>query len=162
MSLKKIVCVILMGLLWAKNSIASCTGVGCSCTVATVLNVIFGNYNPVSPSNLDTSGTIQLTCIAVVVGNVSYTISLNAGQGGSFAPRMMTDSVHNLNYNLYTDATYTSIWGNGTGGTSTVSDSMPILLVASSKSYSVYGRIPASQSVPTGVYSDTITVTVTY
>jgi spore coat protein U-like protein len=64
-----------------------------------------------------------------------------------------------LNYNLFTNAARTTIWGDGTAGTSRVSRNLrrnqPVNLT-------VYGRIPAGQDVRIGSYSETLTVTITY
>jgi spore coat protein U-like protein len=62
-----------------------------------------------------------------------------------------------LNYNLFTDAARSAVWGDGTQGTSTLSSK-----VQRNKPWvaTVYGRIPAGQNVPVGLYSDTLTVTI--
>jgi spore coat protein U-like protein len=62
-----------------------------------------------------------------------------------------------LNYNLYSNATWTANWGNtlangwavgtGTGAVQTLI---------------VYGQIAAGQALTVGTYGDTITATVTY
>ncbi|MFI4962499.1 MAG: spore coat U domain-containing protein [Legionellales bacterium] len=142
---------------------ASCIGVGCTCTVAvTGGTVAFGNYNPISGTALSTTGTVAVTCSALVIGlNVSYVIALNAGANGTFAARKMI-LVSTLQYNLYTDAGHTTVWGDGTAGTSTISDSYLLSLLSHTVNYTVNGLLPASQYVPPGAYTDTITVTVTY
>ena len=65
-------------------------------------------------------------------------------------------------YNLYTNASNSLVWGNGTGGTSVVGDSYTMTAGTVIKNYSVYMRIPRSQSINGGSYSDSIAVTVTY
>jgi spore coat protein U-like protein len=123
----------------------------------------FGNYDPSSASPNDSSGNVQVTCTAVTLGlTVSYVIKLSAGNGASFSPRKMASGGNNLNYNIYTDAGHSSIWGDGTGGTSTVSDSYSGSILTRTLNYTVYGRIPASQNAAVGVYGDSITVTVEY
>ena len=75
------------------------------------------------------------------------------------AQRTLTKTGASLNYNLYTDSTYTSIWGDGTTGT-TVSG------VGSNGSTgitkTIYGSIPEGQDVPAGAYTDSITITITF
>jgi spore coat protein U-like protein len=94
---------------------------------------------------------------------VPYTISLNNGSNStSFAARKMNVNTNFLNYNLYLNTGRTSVWGDGTAGTATVADSMNMLLGSGIKLYPIYGGIPIGQNVPAGVYTDTITVTVTY
>ena len=132
-----------------------------SCTVAAV-PVAFGSYNPLSASPLSSTGTVTVTCTAIISLAVSYTIKLSQGGAGSYAPRKMAFSSNNLNYNLYTSNSYGVVWGDGTGGTSFVSDSYALALLINVVNYSVYGSVPALQNIPAGAYSDLITVTVNY
>jgi spore coat protein U-like protein len=142
---------------------ASCVGIGCSCTISSTATVAFGTYNPISGSSLAGTGSISVTCSALVVGlNVSYVIALNAGLYGTLAARKMNYLTSYLPYNLYTTSGYTTVWGDGTAGTSTVSDSYLLSLLSHTVTYTVYGLISASQNVIAGSYTDTITVTVTY
>ncbi|MEQ1439345.1 spore coat U domain-containing protein [Fontimonas sp. SYSU GA230001] len=131
------------------------------CTVSTS-PVVFGSYNPISGAAVDSTGTVTVTCTAVVSISVNYSIALGTGLGGSFAPRRMTSGANTLPYNLYTSASRSTVWGDGSGGTSTVSDGYTLGLLLVTRNYTVYGRIPASQNVAAGAYADTIVVTVTY
>ncbi|BBA33301.1 spore coat U domain-containing protein [Methylocaldum marinum] len=63
---------------------------------------------------------------------------------------------------MYTDSARSSIWGDGSAGTQTVSDGYLLGLLTVTRHYPVYGRIPADQNVSPGVYLDTIFVTVLY
>ena len=60
--------------------------------------------------------------------------------------------------NLYTSSSYNTIWGDGTGSTSTVNNTGS----GSNDTSTIYARISSGQSIPNGSYSDTINVTVTY
>ncbi|MES2997969.1 MAG: spore coat U domain-containing protein [Pseudomonadota bacterium] len=140
---------------------AACTGVACSCSVGTSA-VAFGNYNPTLGTATTATGNVAVTCSALVLGIISYVISMNAGNSGSFAARFMNLTGNHLNYNLYTQVGHTTIWGNGTGATVTVSDSYLLILGPNLNNYTVYGLLPALQTIPAGAYTDTITVTVTY
>lgn len=113
----------------------------------------FGNYNPISGSNLDGASTVEVTCS----NGTSYAVQLSAG-GGTLANRLMTDSTNNLQYNLYTSAARTTIWGDGTGATATV----PGTGSGTLQTLDVYGRVPASQNIPIGTYTDSITAEVTF
>lgn len=156
--------IILFLSLFIGPSYATCIGIGCTCSVsASTIN--FGVYNPFSATNLQNTGNVAVTCSALLVGlNVSYEISLNQGNGGSFNPRRMTNGISNLSYNLYTSSAYSTIWGTPTSGagTGTVSDAYLLNLLSVTRNYTVYGRVPALQNVSPGSYTDTITVTVTY
>jgi spore coat protein U-like protein len=116
----------------------------------------FGNYEAVSGSPLDSTSTISVTCTS----GSAYSIALNAGTtvGGTIATRLMTDSVNTLEYNLYTNGTYATIWGDGTSGSVEVSGTGS----GSLQQLTVFGRMPGSQAAPVGSYSDVITATITY
>lgn len=68
----------------------------------------------------------------------------------------MTSGLHQLLYNLYTNATLTTVWGDGTGQSATVGDTQSVA------NYTVCGRIPARQNAHVGVYNDTIVITLTF
>lgn len=127
------------------------------CQIQTLTGVAFGNYNPLLSTPATANGSVTVYC----QGNRSFTITLSTGQSNSYAMRYMasgTTTTH-LNYNLYTDSTYTTVWGDGTGSTGTISGS----LQNSSATYPIYGEIPSPQAtVVPGAYTDTITLTVTY
>jgi spore coat protein U-like protein len=129
-----------------------------SCTVSAT-PVAFGNYTPLQPSVLNSSGTISVSCI-VASGRNPVTITLSKGASGSFLQRTMTNGLDTLNYNLYLDATYMQIWGDGTGGS--VADNDSVNPGHPDISATVYGQIPPLLDPSTGSYSDSITVTVTY
>lgn len=131
------------------------------CAVDSASTLAFGTYDPASPANVDASSVIQSRCTK----STPYTIALSAGGGGSFAPRKMTNTgpyADQLNYNLYTTNAYATIWGDGTGGTSTVAGTGAGLLAAATVSSSVWGRLLAGQDMAAGTYSDTINITVSY
>lgn len=73
-----------------------------------------------------------------------------------------TDTVTTLSYNLFTDAGRTTIWGDGTGGTSY--QSLPAGSSTHTEAFILYGRIPGNQSQATaGNYSDpSLSVVVSY
>ena len=125
---------------------------GAACSV-NVQGVIFGTYDTFSASNLDSTGNIAVTCDL----GTSYTVSLTPGTG-SYASRTMTSGGDVLSYNLFVDPTRQVVWGDGTGGTFTVSGAGTTMAV----SHTVYGRVPSGQNASVGNYSDSITVTVTF
>jgi spore coat protein U-like protein len=117
--------------------------------------VAFGTYPPFSGTPTDSTGSVTVTCI----GTATISIALSTGGSGSYAARQMNNGGIHLLYQLYSTAGRTTIWGNGTGGTVTVSDT---LVGFASRNYTVFGRIPTLQGVKPGAYVDTITVTVSY
>jgi spore coat protein U-like protein len=62
-----------------------------------------------------------------------------------------------LNYKLFRDSARTQNWGNTVGTDTLISQGN-----GSALQYSVFGQVPAGQTVNPGVYSDTIIATITY
>ena len=91
----------------------------------------------------------------------SYTIQLSKGTSSTYAPRVLTNGGSTLAYNLYTSNARNQVWGDGTGGSQTVTSNF-IALLSLDQTTTVYGRIPAGQNVPPGSYSDTVLVTVIF
>jgi spore coat protein U-like protein len=135
-----------------------------SCTISATPDA-FGTYIASKASPTDNTGTVTVTCNAAAQV-VQYSIALNAGvnSGGSFSNRRMRNGTSFLSYQLYTNTTHTTVWGNGTGGTATVSDSYScVLCVNQRRNYLVYGRLPGLQwTASPGFHTDTITATVTF
>lgn len=141
----------------------SCSQGALSACSASAVATSFGAYDPFSASPVDSAGSVTVTCQFLIGVLVNYTIQLSTGAGGGYSPRSLSGPGYQLDYNLYTNAGRTNVWGNGSGGTATVSDGYLItLLVPFVRNYTVYGRIPAGQNVAPGGYSDTIIVTVNY
>lgn len=128
--------------------------VGSACTV-TAADLAFGAYNPLSPTPTTATTTVTVQCTLLS----AYTIGLSAGtgSGATVAMRKMTKGADTLNYSLYQDVAHLLVWGE-TIGTNTVAGVGTGLAIPTT----VYGQIPASQSVATGAYADTITVSVNY
>ena len=64
-----------------------------------------------------------------------------------------------LSYNLYIDAARSTIWGDGTGGSSTQTINMT---GSHPSTLSIYGRVPPLQDVSMGSYSDSVMVTINF
>jgi spore coat protein U-like protein len=126
-----------------------------SCSISTT-GVNFGAYDVFDPSPVDSTGSARYQCTG---GTDSFTISLSQGSSGTFNPRSMVLGNSALNYNMYLDAARTSIWGDGTAGTSLFMVSNPS---GKPVTVSIFGRIPAGQDVAVGSYSDAIVVTIQF
>lgn len=115
------------------------------------------NFGPYTMAEIDQEGGIVVKCSI----QIPYVIKLGTGNSGYYFPRQMSGGWPlnpTLNYNLYTDLTRTTIWGDGSAGTGTVSGigtGSPILHV-------VYGRLFANQIAPSGTYFDLVEVQVEY
>jgi spore coat protein U-like protein len=134
----------------------------------TVGGVAFGVYDQSAAMPDDSTGTVTVTCVNTGPANtrVDYAIALSTGTSGSYAQRFMTSGAPRLNYNLYLDAARTVVWGNGSGGTSTITGTLAVGPGqgngTKSASYPVYGRAPAQQDPAVGAYTDSITLTLTF
>jgi spore coat protein U-like protein len=131
------------------------------CTVATS-GVAFGSYNPLPGASADTNATISVTCSGAAGDTAAYTITITAGLG-SFSARKMVSGGDNLTYNLYKDSGCTQVWGDGSGGTSTISDSVTLISSSLTTNYVVYSRIAGGQrSAKAKTYSDSLLVTAVF
>jgi spore coat protein U-like protein len=93
---------------------------------------------------------------------VSYSIALSPGFG-SYSDRTMTSGAIAMHYNLYTDASYSQIWGDTTSGTSVVGDSFTLAAASVMKNYPIYSRILGSQRLlKAGTYGDSLLLTLTF
>lgn len=134
---------------------AACIGV----LNVTATTVSFLSYDPLSAQPKDGVGTITVACAGLgLLPDAS--VKLSAGTSGAFATRQMALGAARLRYNLYVDANRSTIWGDGSPGTSI--QSHQALLSLGAHLFTVYGRIPAGQDAPAGTYLDSITVTVDF
>ena len=130
--------------------------ISAACIISTT-PVNFGSYDVFSASPTDSTGLITITCNETPAPTAPVSIGPSPNSGG-FNPRKMklTSGTDLLNYNLYTDTTRTSIWGDGTSGTVRVSRTFQ---KNKPQNLTVYGRIPPGQDVRAGTYTDILTVT---
>jgi len=149
--------------------LGSCIALPCmaavTCTVSAT-TVAFGVYNPLNAAPTVSTSSVTASCTLVSGGNTTVNIvsSYSTGSSGTYAARTMMSGANQLSYNLYFDAAYTQIRGNGTGGSQTGGATFNLTNGSRTQSTTstIYGRAPAGQDVAAGSYSDTITVTLTY
>lgn len=125
-----------------------------ACTVSTT-GVAFGTYDVFATSADDANGSIRVRCDTAS----TVTVQIGRGSAPTFAPRAMRQGPLVLNYNLYRNSARTTVWGDGTAGTSTL-----VLSVNANqtRTQTVFGRVPALQDVPAGGYTDTVVVTIIF
>ena len=121
----------------------------------TASDLAFGNYTAQSGSPLLGTTLLRATCTPAT----TYNVGLNEGTspGATVNQRKMVSGANNLNYELYSDASRSTNWGN-TAGTDTVTGVGTGMAV----DHTVYGQVPAAQVIPAGNYADTITVRIYY
>ncbi len=133
--------------LLASMALAGASPALADCTVS-VIGPAFGTYDPFASSPLDAVGSIRFSCTSAAL------VTISTGSSGSYSARTMLSGSSKLPYNLYRDAAHTSVWGDWTGGST-----FAILGAGSNQSVPIYARIPPSQDVAPGTYSDTLMVT---
>ena len=92
-------------------------------------------------------------------------MALNGGTtaGSTIAQRLLAQGANTLQYNLFTTAALTQVFGDGSGTSKTVAGTGAG--VATAATVTVFGQLPdnaTNQASVAGNYTDTITVTVTY
>ncbi len=129
-----------------------------ACTL-TANGVGFGVYDVYQAAPTDATGTITYRC-----GNTDkdIRISISQGSSGTFSSRQLRNATgtETLAYNLFLDASFTQIWGDGTGGTSAHFIHNPRNNV--DVNLTVFSRLSAGQDAAAGTYSDTVIVTLDY
>lgn len=119
-----------------------------------------------SDLNFPSSGTLNKTVDASASLNVRCTrdaawrIGLSAGNSADLLNRRMDriGGSGSVRYQLYTNSSRSTIWGNGYGGTSLVGGTGTGL----SQQLAIYGRVPAQKTPMPGAYRDTIIATITF
>jgi spore coat protein U-like protein len=126
----------------------------------TVTSLAFGTYSPQAAGAQQSSVTITASCSGGLLGGTlpPFNVAMSAGNG-SLTQRQMLSGTSALRYQIYTSASLSTIWGDGTGSTSTVSGGGG---GTASQTLTGYGVVTASQYVTPGSYTDLITITVTY
>lgn len=127
---------------------------GLNCSIGTT-PVAFGDYNVLSASPKTTTGTVTYQCTL----GVNIIVTLSRGSSSTFNPRTMTKGAETLSYNLYRDAAYQTIWGDGTGGTQAYSTLATVLFPTT---VTVYAQLPAGQDVTVGSYGDSVVATIIF
>ncbi len=124
------------------------------CEITSTQTLDFGTVG-VLTSNIDEQANIEVTCTP----GTDYDVGLDegTGDGATITVRRMTGAGATIDYGLFQDTGRSVNWGN-TPPTDTVSDTGTGSVVT----HTVYGRVPPQTTPATGVYNDTITVTVTF
>lgn len=154
---------LLLGALGAVDAHAS------SCTVSTT-PLAFGAYTSPGGARVDSSASVVVTCTPtylLLACNTPYTLSLSNGVVGGPGSRQMAAGAGRLQYGLFSDAARSIPWGDGGASGGTVAGSIStgllgLLCLPGVRNHTVYGRLPANQSVPAGSYADQVVLTITY
>jgi spore coat protein U-like protein len=133
-----------------------------SCTInAATLDFGSNAGTTLVATNIDASTTVSVTC----TNGSPYSIGMDNGANVSGSQRRMKSGANFLNYNLYVDAGRTNAWTTAASNSTCTSANSCFLGSGSgsAQSVSIYGRVPSTGSAPpTGTYTDTVTMTITY
>lgn len=131
-----------------------------SCSI-TGGSVAFGNYDALSASPNDATGTVAVTCATGSTSQIFLGQGVNAGAGSTDAApirRMVFSATNFLSYQLYQEAGRTTVWGNTTATSPATATAANTSAVTST----IYGRVSAAQSSTVGAYTDTVVATVDF
>ena len=117
-----------------------------ACSISPV-SLNFGSYNYLTPTALDATATVVITCTPKTKATITIGPSTNSGNTGG---RYMLKAGDNIPfyYNIYSDKRRSTVWDQ-TG-----------ILVNSNRPVTIYGRIPNGQNVPVGLYTDSMIMTI--
>ncbi|MFK0378551.1 spore coat protein U domain-containing protein [Pandoraea sp. NPDC090278] len=125
------------------------------CTI-NATGLTFGPSTTLS-NTLTAQGSLAVQC----TNNDAYQILLSSGVSGQVGARTLKGQTFGatIPYQLYTNSTYATAWGDGTGGTSTYVGTGTGLVVP----ITIYGRILPQPSTPApDTYQDSITATIQF
>ena len=88
----------------------------------------------------------------------AYEIGLSNGANavGSQRKLKLAGETDTLNYQLYTDNTYGTVWGSSSNTVGSED------ATGEDETHTIYGRIDTHQNAPAGDYTDTVTATIWY
>ena len=130
---------------------------GLGCTV-TPTNLVFGDVTSAVLANgaATTTGTISYDCTGATA-NSTIRVCLALGHYNGSNTRSMTSGANTLNYQIYSDAALTQVWGNASDGKIVTVDLVTDASGAASSSSTMYASIVASQTTAKpGSYSQTM------
>jgi spore coat protein U-like protein len=151
-------------------------GVGANfqCNV-TASPLAFGTINPYD-ANLDTAFTnVAVYCEGKGQGGYDKatgtfhgdaSLQFGTGSSGKFGLREMENTAtpaNVLEYNIFSDTSYSSILGDGTSSTTKIVFPFSVAPLSNQTfNFTIYGRIPIQPSAIDGSYLDNVEVTLTY
>jgi spore coat protein U-like protein len=145
---------------------ATTADVGISATVVsscsiTALPVAFGNYDALSATPTDATGSVAVTCSVGSLPKIWLGQGLHADTGSTAAVpvrRMINGTTNFLGYQLYQELLRTNVWGATDASSPAALPALGITAVQST----IYGRVPINQTSLTGSYADTVVATVNF
>jgi spore coat protein U-like protein len=127
----------------------------------TISSLNFGSINLAANTPFTSTATFSASCTGTANTTVRTCPNIDVGSGGSTSgnPRFLLNGATQLNFNLYQDGAYSSVWGSNLWGFagSYASPTIDVALNGSGNgaaSQTLYGQISAGQPTsPAGLYS---------
>jgi spore coat protein U-like protein len=137
-----------------------------SCSFS-ISSLNFGSINLSANTPFASTSTFSASCTGTANTTVRTCPNIDVGSGGSTTgnPRFLVNGTTQLNFNLYQDSAYASVWGPNLWGfaASYGSPTIDVALNGSgsgSASQTVYGQVWAGQqTLPAGLYSSSFSGT---
>ena len=142
----------------ATGTMTVSTSVAVARAMSVTGNIAFSAYDQTAGDDLQSTGTMTSTCTS---GGAAK-ITMGQGSGGNESStdanpvRQMTNGASKLRYDLFSEDSYTTAWGN-TSGTG-----KPFTGTGGVQTFTAYAQIPKNQAVISGTYNDSVAVTLTY
>jgi spore coat protein U-like protein len=123
----------------------------------------FGSSASIISANIDSTATITAQC----TNTTPYSIGLDNGTNASGSQnRMRLGATSNyINYDLYTDSARAHAWATTSSTTSCTGGASTCVLgtgTGSNQNTTIYGRVPSQTAPASGIFIDTVVMTVTY
>ncbi|MBX9591376.1 MAG: spore coat U domain-containing protein [Hyphomonadaceae bacterium] len=121
-------------------------------------NLNFGNIDVTANTAFTTSGTYSASCSGILLSAVRTCPNVGPGTSGgdpSGNPRFLKSGAAQLDYNLFSDAGFSTVWGSRLwAGAAPPTDITLVVLGSGSTSRTMFARIPAGQqAVAPGTYT---------
>lgn len=136
-----------------------------TCSVS-ASNVAFGSVNVLPGGAVTTTGSISLNCTNFGKSEVDiFCISIGAGSSSTGSQRLLVSGANSATYDLYQDASYTTLWGSWQTGFDTAG--MQVLFTSDAngnlvQSIPIYGKFfPNQNTLIPGAYSSSIAAATT-
>ena len=150
--MRTLAAVLALGLLASAARAQSCS--------FTMPNINFGSVDLIAGVNIRTTAIFVANCTGIAGSTVRVCPNFNAGSGGvngSGSIRYMLNGVTQLNYNLYRNTAFTTVWGSRTWGLPPTPPTVNVALNGAgtgTRNQTVRAQIPLGQgALPVGIYT---------
>lgn len=143
----------------ASNTFNVTINIETSCVIDSAETIAFGNTSVTTPGAITAEGDIVVHC----TNGTEYDLALDGGEALDVGARIMThdDDTDTIDYQLYQAADLVAPWGK-TIDTDTVAGTGAGFGTGRANVHTVYAQAKIEGDELPGIYSDTITATITF